>query len=118
MSETVSWLLVLAVKPGELGEFQNLMTEMIAHTRSEPGTLTYEWFVSDDGAFVHLYERYIDSAAAMAHLVGFGKHFAQRFAAAAHPKEMHVYGKADDTLRKALNAPRTEFLGKLGGFAR
>ncbi len=118
MSETVSWLLMLAVKPGELEEFEDLMTEMVAHTRSEPGTLAYEWFVSDDGSEVHLYERYIDSAAAMAHLIGFGKHFAQRFTAATDQKAMYVYGNPDETLRRAVSSPTTEFVGPFGGFAR
>jgi quinol monooxygenase YgiN len=118
MSETVSWLLVLAVEPGELERFEELMAEMVAHTRSEPGTLAYEWFVSGDGSTVHLCERYIDSAAAMAHLVGFGKHFAQRFTAATQQVVMYVYGNADETLRRAVAAPTTEFLGPFGGFAR
>jgi quinol monooxygenase YgiN len=106
------------VKPGELDGFSDLMEEMVAHTRSEPGTLAYEWFVSDDGGEVHLYERYIDSAAAMAHLVGFGRHFAHRFTAATDQTAMYVYGNADETLRGAVNGPTTEFLGGLGGFAR
>jgi len=118
MSETVSWLLILDIEPGELEGFEKLMAEMVAHTRSEPGTLTYEWFVSGDGGTVHLYERYIDSAAAVAHLVGFGKHFAQRFTAATKQVAMYVYGNADETLRRAVVAPTTEFLGPFGGFAR
>ena len=117
MSETVSWLLILAVKPGELDGFRDLMEEMVAHTRNEPGTLAYEWFVSDDGSEVHLYERYIDSAAAMTHLVGFGKHFAERFTAATNQTAMYVYGKANEALHRTVSAPTTEFLGSFGGFA-
>ena len=43
-----------------------LMEEMSASTRSEPGALSYEWFIGDDDRVVHLYERYADSAAALA----------------------------------------------------
>jgi hypothetical protein len=36
--------------------------------RREPGVLSYQRFVSEDGTIIHLYERYADSATAVAHL--------------------------------------------------
>jgi quinol monooxygenase YgiN len=62
MGEQISWRVELAVKPGELENFQALTGEMVEATREEPGTLSYERFVTDDGKFVHVYERYADSA--------------------------------------------------------
>ncbi|MFQ5515956.1 MAG: putative quinol monooxygenase [Acidimicrobiia bacterium] len=117
MSDTVSWILALAVKEGELENLRNLMAEMVEHTKNEPGALTYEWFVSDDGSAVHIYERYADSAAVLAHLGGFGEHFAERFMAAADPTGFHVYGNPDDTARGALLGQGAEFFGPFGGFA-
>ncbi len=118
MSDTISWVLQLKVKPGELEAFRALMEEMVAHTRLEAGTLAYEWFISGDEDEIHLYERYLDSAAALTHLVGFGKHFAERFTVATDATGMNVYGNADDALRKALRPMAAEFLGPFGGFAR
>jgi hypothetical protein len=39
-SRQVSWLLALAVKPGELDNFRALMKEMVESTRAESGTLS------------------------------------------------------------------------------
>jgi quinol monooxygenase YgiN len=68
MGDQISWHVELAVKPGQIENFQALTGEMVESTRDEPGVLDYERFVSDDGKFVHVYERYADSAAAVAHL--------------------------------------------------
>ncbi len=67
MADHVSWLLEVAVKPGELDTFKALMAEMVESTRTEPGTLIYEWWISDDRSAIHLYERYADSPALLAH---------------------------------------------------
>src|SRR5690348_6920993 len=75
----VAWLLELAVNPGQLETVRALMDEMVASTRAEPGARGYLWFVAQDGGVVALYERYADSAAALAHLSTFGETFAQRF---------------------------------------
>jgi quinol monooxygenase YgiN len=72
MSDVVSWNLELAVRDERLDDFQTLMHEMVESTRSEPGTQAYEWFLSGDGTVCHIYERYADSGAAMAHLGTFG----------------------------------------------
>lgn len=66
MSDAVHWLLALNIKEGELDNFKALVKEMVDATKAnEPGTLNYEWFVSDDEKTCHIYERYADSAATM-----------------------------------------------------
>ena len=56
MDGEVSWVVELAVKPGQLESFRALMEEMVAWTRQDPGALAYQWFVTDDGTAVHIYE--------------------------------------------------------------
>src|SRR3954454_11852252 len=92
MNNQVSWLLEGAVKPGKIDSFRTLMEEMVASTRAEPGALGYEWFVSDDDRAVHLYERYTDSSAALAHLGAFGAKFAGQFLDLADPTALAVLG--------------------------
>ena len=58
MSDQISWHVQLAVKPGQLDNFRALTTEMVESTRQVTGVLNYERFVSADGNFVHVYERY------------------------------------------------------------
>ena len=118
MSDVVSWDLRLSVKEGELDNFRTLMEEMVASTKEEAGTLAYEWFVSDDGAAVHISERYADSGAVMAHLGNFGEKFADRFFAAVDATGFDVYGNADENVREALGGMGANFMTPFGGFAR
>lgn len=118
MSEAVSWLLAVSVKEGQLEAFRSLMDEMVSSTMNEPGALIYEWGVSEDEATVEIYERFVDSAATLAHLGSFGANFGERFFAAVDPISFHVYGSPDDATREALAGAGAEFLGPLGGFAR
>jgi quinol monooxygenase YgiN len=118
MSENVSWLLELAVKPGQLDGFRELMTEMVESTRGEPGTLVYEWSISDDEGTVHIHERYADSAATLAHMATFGERFAPRFLAAVEPTRWVVYGTPSDEVRQALDGLGAGYMAPFGGFAR
>ena len=93
MSTEISWHVELAVKPGKLEDFRTLTREMVEATRSEPGTLIYERFVSEDGTVVYGYERYVDSAAAVAHLVAFGTTYRDRFMATVERKRFTVFGE-------------------------
>jgi quinol monooxygenase YgiN len=60
MSDQISWHVQLAVKPGQLDNFRALTIEMVGSTRQVAGVLNYERFVSADGNFVHVYERYTE----------------------------------------------------------
>lgn len=118
MGDQVSWLLELAVKPGKLDELRTLMTEMVESTRAEAGTLSFEWFISDDGATVDIYERYADSGAVLAHVTTFGQKFAGRFLAALDPTRLTVFGDPSDEAREALDGFGASYLGNFGGFVR
>ena len=61
MSDQISWHVQLAVKPGQIDNFRALTTEMVESASQEAGVLNYERFVSADGNFVHVYERYTGS---------------------------------------------------------
>src|SRR4051794_10264802 len=64
MAQPIALILEATLKPGQQQAFQALMTELIASAQGEPGTLSYEFFGSDDGTVALAYERYADSAAA------------------------------------------------------
>ncbi len=119
MSDIVHWLLELNIKDGKSDDFKALMNEMVGATRAnEPGTLIYEWFISEDGKSCHIYERYVDSAATMTHLGSFGQNFAERFLAAAEPTRFVVYGNPNDEVRGALAGFGAVHMSQIGGFAR
>lgn len=117
MSNVVSWSLQMSVREGCLDDARALVPEMVEATRSEPGALTYEYFLSDDGSSCHIYERYVDSAAVMTHLGNFGANFAERFMACFEPQSFSVYGPAADEVREVLDGFGARYLGTLDGFS-
>src|SRR4051812_1127274 len=118
MDNAVSWVVELAVKAGQSEAFRALMEEMVASTREEQGALAYQWFVSDDGSTVHIYERYATSPAVMAHLQSFGSKFAERFFADVDLTRWMIYGTPSAEVKSALNAFAPTYLGPFGGFVR
>ena len=79
MEGHVAWIIELGVKDGQLDTFRELMEEMCDGTGAEPQTLAYEWYISDDGGAVHIFEKYADSDAMITHVNGFLEKWARRF---------------------------------------
>lgn len=118
-SRQVAWMFELAVKAGRDADFRALMAEMAEATdRNEPGTLDYEWYVSDDGRRLHLFERYANADAAMTHLGTFGERYMARFFDVLTPERMTVYGAPDDRVRGALAQLAPEVMRRAAGFRR
>jgi quinol monooxygenase YgiN len=118
MADTISWNLQLRVKEGRLDDLRALMSEMVASTQQEQGTLAYEWFLSGDESVCHIYERYTGSAAALEHLGNFGANFAERFLACLDPTGFYVYGDPSADVRSVLDGFGAAYLGSFGGFSR
>ena len=117
MGDQVSWQVELAIKPGELDNFRALTEEMVESTRGEPGVLSYERFVSADGTVVLVYERYADSAVAVAHLRTFGRKFGGRFVGMVDRQRFTVYGTPSEELRGMLDGFGATYLAPFGGFS-
>ncbi|HEX5074162.1 MAG TPA: antibiotic biosynthesis monooxygenase [Gemmatimonadaceae bacterium] len=118
-SRHVSWMFELAVREGRDAEFRALMAEMAAATeRGEPGALDYEWYVTDDGRRLHLFERYADAGAAMTHLATFGERYMRRFFDVLAPERITVYGAPDDRVRGALAQLAPQVMARAAGFSR
>ncbi len=118
MGDQVSWIIELAVKPGQLDNFRGLMSEMVESTQAEPETLSYDWFVSDDGGTVHIYERYATSDALVTHITGFKRKFAERFMTMVEPTRFVVYGEPNEAARNEMADFGPTYLGTFGGFVR
>ena len=118
MEEHVSWVIELAVKPGQLDTFKQLMEEMVAGTNSEPGTRNYEWYISDDEGTVHIFEKYESSEAMITHVKGFLEKWAARFMGCVDPTRFTVYGNPSEAARELLAPFGGTYLGPWGGFAR
>ncbi len=114
----VYWLTEVDIRDGQADSFEALMRDMVAATRdTEPGTLTYEWSTNADRTACHLFERYEDSAAAMAHLRNF-RPFAGRWVATFAPRRLTIYGSPSPEVVEALAEMRPEVLTMVDGFTR
>lgn len=103
MNDEVSWHVELAIKPGKLDEVRSLTGEMVAASSQEPGTLSYQRFVSEDGRSLHIYERYTNSEAALAHLRMFTARFSERYEALVERRRFVLFGTPSDELRRFLD---------------
>jgi quinol monooxygenase YgiN len=126
MSDNVAFIVELEVKPGQLGQLRSVMGEMTDRARTdEPGTLNYEWFVTDDGRACHIYERYADASAAVLHNATFPEELMKR-GQAFLPTRLTAYGDITDEIMEKRIEPLqqavpaiTVVIGEpLGGFAR
>lgn len=119
MSDNITFMIELAVKPGEYDRFTALAYEMVEHIRSnEPGTVAYEFYLSGDGKGCHLQERYADSDAVMAHLASFEQHFAERFGPMVETVSFVVCGNPSDEVMDALRDASPAYVSLSAGFAR
>jgi quinol monooxygenase YgiN len=114
----VSWVIELAVKDGAHDTFKELMDEMVSGTREEPQTLAYEWYISDDGGTIHIYEKYADSEAMVAHVDGFMEKWAKRFLECVDVTRFVAYGDPSPAARTLLDGFRATYLAPWGGFSR
>jgi quinol monooxygenase YgiN len=116
MGGEIAWRVELRVKTGQLGNFQALTAEMVEATQGERGVRSYQRFVSEDGTTIHIYERYADSAAALAHLAAFAERFADRFGTMVERKSFTVFGYPSAELKAALDRFDAVYLKPFGGF--
>ena len=117
MSGQIYWILEVAILPGQLENFRAVANDLIAKTKSEPGTLAYEWNLSQDETVCDIYERYQNADALLAHVRSFGA-FAERFMQACRPINFHVYGPANDDVKATLADFQPVYFLPMGGFSR
>jgi quinol monooxygenase YgiN len=119
MNDNVFWILEATIHPGQLDNLKALMREMVEGTqRDEPGALNYEWFIADDGNSLHLYERYADSEAVMAHRRNFAQKYRERFLSCLTITKMTLYGNPSDAVREGFAPSNPVYMSMAYGFAR
>lgn len=70
---------------------------------SEPGTVVYEWFLSDDEKTATIHEWFVGNEGAKAHLGGLAvTKFLPLLMESSQLTSAHVFGDVDDELRAAL----------------
>ena len=118
MNEQISWHVELIIAPGRFEDFRTLTGEMVSSALAEPRSLCFERYFNDDEGIVHVYERYADSDAAVAHLRTFREEFSGRFEGMVQRKSFHVHGSPSDELKKLLDPLGAKYYEFLDGFSR
>ncbi len=69
--DSIHYLVEFSVKPGKLDQFKEVANWFIEQCEAEePGTMAYQWYLSEDGAKCYLFEQFNDSAGLVAHAGG------------------------------------------------
>ena len=119
MSENVYWVIEFAVNPGRFEELKTLNADLVEATRkNEVGMLDNHWAISNDRQVCHIYERFQDSAAVIAHLQWFGPNFGERFMNLLKPTRWVIYGTPSAEVKDTVAAFNPVYMAPLGGFRR
>ncbi|SFB21123.1 Antibiotic biosynthesis monooxygenase [Collimonas sp. OK607] len=118
MDNDLFWLFTLNVKPGKFDEFKRLVSDVVAATRKEPGTLAYQYAANEDQTIVHIYERYRDSEAFVTHVEQAFAEYAERFLSLVSVESLIVYGVPNAQARKALDTFNATYMTLFDGFSR
>jgi quinol monooxygenase YgiN len=70
LKQVVRLTVNMTINEGQAEAFKNVAQAMTEGSKSEPGTLGYEWFARGDGKTFRLVETYVDAAAVEAHFTG------------------------------------------------
>lgn len=116
MFENIGWIVEAKLRGGKREELRGVMEEIVAATKSEGGTLNYQYYVSDEGD-VLVYERFKDVESAHTHISNWDS-FAERWIAAAEPTRMVHLGDLPEDLRGRHAALAPLWLKPFGGFVR
>jgi quinol monooxygenase YgiN len=92
-SKLVRFSVSLSIADGKLEAFEKLAEAMLAATRSNPGALGFDWYLSSDRRHCRLLETYADADAVIAQLNGPVVHeFIPKVLAVATLNSFEVYG--------------------------
>ena len=118
MGTEIAWLPEWVVKPGaSMESVRPLLEEMATSARSEPGTLSYALYVSEDGQTITFYERYADETAVLAHQTRFSERFAERAMEAMTCTRITVLGSLGEEVRKTISGCHPIYFQPFGGFS-
>ncbi|WP_372028437.1 putative quinol monooxygenase [Pseudomonas kurunegalensis] len=118
MSKQVIFTLSLKVSPSNIAALLKIVQQLVADTEQEEGSLTYEYFASEDESTIFIHERYVDSAAAIFHLTHTFPPYAESFAKFTETESFFIHGDASPKLKETLKEAQVVYLKPFAGFDR
>jgi quinol monooxygenase YgiN len=117
MRDQIQKVVEVSIAEGKLGEFKEVAARFIERVEaSEPNTLRYEWFLSEDGGKCYILELYKDSEALWSHLANIRDLYAPLFELAQITR-IEVFGAASEGVKNA-HIPGTVFYDYWAGTTR
>lgn len=119
MSDTTIHIhLEVDVPAANAGGFRQLMKELVARTKEEPGTLVYEWYEVGETGKWHILERYADAENGDLHVKGFAENYAGRFFELVDSCTGIVSDNATPYIKAVLEGIAPLYILQKGGFNR
>ncbi|HLQ88958.1 MAG TPA: hypothetical protein VK148_02850 [Xanthobacteraceae bacterium] len=115
-SEQVYWVFTIAVD--QMDKFTPLIPKLVAATEKEPGALQFEFNIGNDQKTVDIFERYMDSKAALFHQTESFGPFSKEFFAMAKLTRWVIYGTPSDEFKKANADFQPIYMTAFDGFVR
>ena len=118
MSAPIILVVESAITEGKLDELRALTAEVATHcAATEEGLLTYDWFISDDGTQIRVFETYADSDAIRFHAGNYAS-FLPALAECRTVERMTILGEPDAELREMLEARGAQVFGPFASLPR
>ena len=118
MSDRVTLLVEFEIRPGRLDDFKAAVHALRSVVgEQEPGTLTYEWWLSEDARRGASIEIFADSDALVRHMGG-DPTLSAKLTDAAAVASLKVLGELTVAARASIEAAATGFYSRLGGIER
>jgi len=106
------------VLPGQMDNFKQVATKVIAAVAQEPGTLMYEWSLRPDGKTFEAVELYQNSDAAVAHVKHVVSEFGKDLGQVQKELGLAVYGSPDAQAKQVLAPLNPVYTTPIDGFVR
>ena len=106
------------VLPGQIDNFKQLVSKVVAATAQEPGTLMYEWTLRPDGKTFDVLEIYQNSDAFVAHVNHVRSTFSKNLGKVQKAVQLVVYGSPDASAKRVAAQLKPVYEAPIDGFTR
>jgi len=106
------------ILPGQMDNFKQVATKLVAAVAEEPGTLMYEFSLRPDGKTFDLVALYQSSDAAIAHVKHVFGQYAKEIGEVQKPTGVVVYGNPTEQAKQAFGGGDAAYETPIAGFVR
>ena len=115
MTSNIYWIFKAEIGEGKLEALKKLASKFCQITEIESSVIAYEWSISTNGKMLHVYERYVDSDAALTHLANVDPHIPELMELVT-PTEIICYGAASNSFKEAVKDFPMVYMENFEGF--